>query len=108
LQRGVLILGRGHDQLAAALVRDTTFLTIPIQLLPPAHAQACLAAARRVIQAGVDHFGISAAGVRTRDGFALEHDCFQAGARHPSGDGQSDHAGANDDAVHAFHRLACT
>src|SRR5438445_11961791 len=44
-----------HDQLAAALARDLPLLAVLVQLARPAHAEARLERAGRVVDAGMDH-----------------------------------------------------
>lgn len=84
--RGLLGAG-GHDQLAQPLVRNAAFGAIGVQQVLAAHAQAGLEAARGVIDAGVDHFGIARAGAGADGLGGLGHQHLAARLGQGAGDG---------------------
>jgi hypothetical protein len=108
VDRGLALQGRevadlrgrgGDDQLADAAVADAARLAIVIEPLAPGHAQPCLPAAGRIVDAGVDDLAVARAGFAADGVAALEQDDLAATARESAGDGQPDDSGADDDAV---------
>ncbi|MOA22557.1 hypothetical protein D3C78_1431200 [compost metagenome] len=99
-QLGRLVAVGGDDELAQALVRHAAFGAIGVQQMLAAHAQARLQAARGVVDAGMDDFGIARAGAGADGLGGFGHQHFAAGLRQRARDGQADHARADHDAIH--------
>ena len=94
---------RGHDQLAAIAVRNAVVTAILVERVLAAHAHLRHQAARAVIYAGVDHLAV-ARGSDGADAFrGLDHDDFAARLGQLARDRETDHPGADDDAINLFH-----
>jgi len=85
------------EQLAAAGVRHLVLGAEGIEQLLAAHAQGRAQAARRIVDAGVDHLAVAGAGLRADQLVLLQHHHLMAGDRQRPGDGQAHRAGADDD-----------
>ena len=97
----VEVLGlRGDEQLAAALVRDAGLRAEPIEHRLAGDAQPGAQAARRIIEAGVDHLGVARARLRADAVVALEHEHLLAGKRQRAGDREPDDARSDDHCLH--------
>ena len=103
-ERLVLGLVRGDDQLAAAPVLDAARLGVAVEELLALDAGPRLQAARRVVDAGVDHLAVARAGLGADRVGALEDDDLAPGRGQPLRDREPDDAGPDDDAVDAVQR----
>ena len=92
----------GDDQLAAAPVRHAALGAEGVKTLPTLDARARLERAFRVIDAGVDDFGIARARVRADRVFGFQHDHLAAGERELARDGEAHDARADHHGVHSF------
>ena len=97
-----LVFLRGDDQLAATPVRHAVRRAVFVEQVPPLHARARLERALRVIDAGVDDFGIARARVRADRVFGFQHDDLAAGERELARDGEAHDARADHHGVHSF------
>jgi hypothetical protein len=90
---------RSHDQLADSLEWDVPLFAVFVQHLLTVHAQLSLERAFRVIETGVNHFGIAAARMHADFGLGLEYDDLAPGLRERATDSESDDTCANYDAI---------
>lgn len=98
-EAGGFVVRGGDDELAQTLVADAARRAVLIEQVLAAHAQAGLQAAGRIVDAGMDDFGVARAGAGA-DGFGgFGHQHFAARQGQGAGDGQADDAGADDDAI---------
>ena len=73
LDLGNLTRAGRDDQLAALLMSDAARLEISIEQTPPLDAHAMAQAARRIVHAGMDDFGIARRRARTDGARRLDH-----------------------------------
>ena len=92
----------GHDQLAAALVRQATFGQIGIERPAPRHAEAGHEAALRIVNPRMDHLAVAGRGLRAEARGFFEDQHLAPGQRQRAGHGQPHHARARDDAIDLF------
>jgi hypothetical protein len=92
-----------HEQLAAALVRNTVVAAKIVQHRLAVDAQPSLVEAGRVIDAGVYHLTVARADARTDCGFALNDNHLAPRASECSGCGQAEGSGADYEAVNPLH-----
>ena len=64
----------GHDDLAAAAVRDSLLSAVGVEEISPAHAQARLQAPGRIVDPGVNHPGIARGGFLAHAPVPLDDD----------------------------------
>jgi hypothetical protein len=88
----------GHDELAAVLVVDAVFLAVGIQGAVAGHAEARLEAARRVIQARVDHAAVARRGDGARVRLGLEQQHLASDQRQRARDREAHDTRTDDDA----------
>lgn len=95
-----LLCGRGrHDQSAQPQVTYTAFRAIAIKRVPAFDAQACFQRIPRIIDTGMNDFGVVAAGVCRNRPFRFEHDDVSTCLRQSTGTGQADDFPADNDAI---------
>ncbi|MCY1425539.1 hypothetical protein D9M71_413280 [compost metagenome] len=99
LQRRVLLLVGGHDQLAEALIADATFVAECVEALLALHAQLSLEAAAGVIDTGVDHFGIARTDALANPSAGLDQDHFATAHGQGPGHRQAHYPGPDHHAV---------
>ncbi|OWK19426.1 hypothetical protein AJ88_41205 [Mesorhizobium amorphae CCBAU 01583] len=96
----------GNDQLAGAGMADAALAAIGIEPFAPFDAEPRLQASRRIVDAGVDDFGIA----RTRSGADVcglfDHQHFAAGQSECAGDGEADDTRPGNNAIDCVHRAA--
>ena len=102
-QRGPLPVLGGDDELAAAPVRDAVLFAIAIERELARNAQLRLQRPRRVIDAGMDDLAVARARMRANRVLRFQHHDLAALERQAAGNCQPDHAGADYDAINAFH-----
>ena len=85
---------RRHQQLAAARVRHVVLGAEGVEQLLAAHAQRGPQAARRIVDAGVDHLAVARARLRADQLVLLQHHRLVAGHGQRARDGQPDGTGA--------------
>jgi hypothetical protein len=95
-ERRDLLLGGGDDELADASVGDAPLGTIAVQRKLPLHARAGLQRAGRIVDAGVDHFGVPRAGVDADGPLGLQQHHFAPASRERPRHTQPDHSRADD------------
>ena len=96
---------RGHDQLAAAAVGDSTLSAIGIQRIAAFNAQARLERAARVVEPGVDDFTVARADAGADGRLALQHDGLEAAQGQRTRHRQADDAGPHHHRIHLVHRM---
>ena len=84
-----LVFLHRHQQLADAPVADAVAGAPGVQAFAAFQAEIGLERAGRVVEAGVDHFGIATGGVATDQPFALRHQYAVAGFGQARGAGQA-------------------
>ena len=97
---GELALRCRHQQLAAARVRHVVLGAEGVEQLLAAHAQRGAQAARRIVDAGVDHLAVARARLRADQGVLLQHHRLVAGQGQRARHGQPDGAGPDDNGLH--------
>ena len=102
LQAVELRLVAGDDHLADALVVDVMLGAVAVERFFAGDAQLRLHRAGRIIDAGVDDFGIARAGMGAECVLGFEDHHFATGLRESARDGEADDAGADDCAVDSF------
>src|SRR6266850_7296160 len=96
----------GDDELAAAPVGHAMLDAIFVQQGFAFDAGERLERALRVVDAGVDDFGIARAGMRAYGVLAFEDHHLATGEGERARDREADHPGADDDRVKLFHAAA--
>ena len=97
-----LLLAARDDDLSAVRMRDTVVAAIVVEQPLALDAEARLERTLRVVDAGVDQFGIAGAGVLADAVLGLEDQHLATGECQFAGDGEAHHAGADHGAVDAF------
>ncbi len=98
-----LVLGGGHEQLAAAPVGDAALVAVAVERVLARDAEARLERAGRVVDAGVDDLGVARAGLGADRVGGLQDHYLPAGEREGARHGQADDTGADYDGVQAIH-----
>ncbi len=93
----------GHHQLAAAPVADAARGAVVVEPLPAAHAQPGLERAAGVVQPAVHDLAAARADAAADAGLGLDDDDLAPALGEGAGDGQPDHAGADDERVDRLH-----
>ena len=84
-------------------MRDAVIPAISIERMLAADAHPRHQAARRVIDAGVDHLAVARRGDGADPLGRLQHDHLAAGLRQPPRDGKTDHPRTDNDALDLVH-----
>ena len=100
LQAGKLRLLRCDNQFAATLVAHTMACAVIVKRLLARHAEPCLEAAGRIVDAGMDHLGVSGGCLGTDERRALQHQNLLPRKSQFTGDRQSYDPGPDDDSFH--------
>ncbi|MNP10479.1 hypothetical protein D3C76_1026320 [compost metagenome] len=103
VQLGALGVLHRHQQLADALVRHVVGGAPGVQAFAAFQAEFGLQRAGRVIEAGVDDFGIATGCVAADQAFLFDHQHAASGIGQARGAGQAERAGADDQQVYAVH-----
>ena len=99
---------RRDDQLAAARMSDAVRLAITIERELAGDAGPCLQTSGRVVDAGMDDFGIARGGLAADLAGPLQHQYIAASQRQRAGHCKTDHAGPDHDGIDAFGRAHLT
>ncbi len=87
------------NDLAGFPERDIFFVAIFIELLATGNTQPGLQRICWIVDAGVDDFGVAAAGMHCQRRFSLHHEHLEAGECETTRDGNADHTAADDQAL---------
>ena len=91
--------GRGDNQFADALMRDPARGTVVIQKMTPLNAQLGFETAGWIVNACVNHFRVASASACADPFGGFHHHDFAAGEGELSCDRQTNHAGADNNAI---------
>jgi hypothetical protein len=95
-ERGVLLLGPGHEQRAGPFDGDPGLRRVGREKRVAARDQARLGRAGLGVEAGVEDRGVGLAGARTDVRAGLDQRNAEAGAPEAAGDGRTHDAGSDD------------
>ena len=97
-------LRRGcNDEFAAIAMRNAVIGAVLVKRLLAADAHPRHQAAGRIVDAGVDDFAVARGGNRADPLRRLQNDDLAAGLGQPTGDGETDHAGTDNDTLNFVH-----
>ena len=105
---GPLALLRGDDELAAARMAHVVLGAEAVEQLLAAHAQPRPQAARRIVDAGVDHLAVARGGFRADQLVLLQNHQLVGGRGQRAGNSQSHHAGAHHDGFNVWRHATPT
>ena len=104
LERLLLVRVVGNHQLARAPERNAVALAVLEEQTRAFDAVSRLQRPARIVEAGVNDLAVVRAGAQARARFAFQHADALAAAGNGQRRGQTDHAGAHDDACRWFPR----
>ena len=104
-QRRQFDFAGGDDELAAAFMADAVPRQVVVEALAAAATEPRLQAVRRVVDPGVDDFGIARTDLAAEGGVGLDDDHLATGPGQAAGDRQADDPGADDDTLDPFSHV---